>query len=568
MDRDGASIDRCVNSLIKKLNIVPVIIQVPIGIEDSFTGVVDLISMRKLIWAPGNTRSPQIPKCVPLLPEDEIYEGAIFARNKMLENLAEIDDNFLEQYLEDASKISETQIIKVLKTGCLKCSIVPVLCGASLRGKGVDPLLNAIVAFLPSPLERTAEVAVKVGDDKIKIAVLPDSDELCALAFKVTYDEARGPIVFVRNFGGPLYAKTALFNSSKQFRERPNQILEVNADDLDNISCIGKGNVGCIVGLKGTYTGDTLVVDKGPLTSFALEGLRFPKPVFSLAIEPEKSSQQADLDKALNILCLEDPSLTYENDKESGQTLISGIGELHLEIVCDKLKRQFNINVTTGKAYVAYRESIKASQQRKISVYKHEKIYGTKRMYASIEFSVTSTGCNETSKMSVTEEVQKLLSADEYTALTEGVLNSFIRGPRGFPVVGLVVDILSIDKDRDTTPGCFRACASAFIDSCLRSDDRILLEPCMLLEIETPSTYIGDILSDLNFKRRAVIKEVSPSEHCKDRNRVVAEVPLVTMLGYATQIRSLSQGEGFFSLQYLEHNAVDEYVANTDIDST
>ena len=441
---------------------------------------------------------------------------------------------------------------------------------------GVEPLLDSLVAFLPSPADRPDSIAVntKTGDKK---TISCTSNDLCALAFKVVYDAARGPLVYVRTYSGTLSAKQVLYNTTQNNKERINQLLLVSADDLTNMASIGPGSVACIVGLRNTKTGDTLVADKGPLQTYVLDGLSIPEAVFSLAVEPEKSSQQAELELALNILCMEDPSLLVEIDKESGQTILKGLGELHLEIVSDKLYRQFNIKVTTGRAYVNYRESI-SSVEGNILSQKHtyDRTIGFKRMFASLVIDIHPFGVEEDCSglekdknkkasdepiIEITPAVRQQCTADEYIALLEGLRASFIRGPKGFPVTGFRLIVQSIEKDSDTTPGAIRACTASFVDHLLRSNRRILLEPMMSVVIEVPYSRLGDVLSDITVKRRGEVIEVITNEVI-NLNTIVASIPLATLLGYATAIRSLTQGEGSFSMEYLGHNEVMESIAD------
>ena len=555
MDRDGACFQRSIDSMRNKLGINAIPIQFPCGYEKDFTGVIDLLSLNKIIWpSKTSTRNPEPPMVVKLTEEDKQYEEAIEARNNLIEALAELDDKIMEAYLEDPSILTLDALLSALRYGCISNKIVPVICGASLRGKGIEPLLDSISAFLPSPNDRPPEIAVaKQQNDTIKkINILPSSDELCALAFKVTNDNARGPLVYVRVFSGILEDKSNIFNPNKNCRERINQVLKVSADDLEKLNSVESGNVCCIVGLKNTLTGDTLVTEKGPLHNFVLDGLDLPRRVFSLCIEPEKSSQQTELEKVLKILVLEDPSLSVELNAESGQLMISGIGELHLEIVCDKIKRQYGIEVSTGKAYIAYRETLELGTVLN-SRFDYNKVYGPKRFFASLEYTISSSGDDEKVNIHIENNVKKIVTADEYNAIVDGLTASVSRGPKGFPVTGLTIKITNAERDHDTTPGSFQACASSFMDSVLKSTDHILLEPIMSIEIDLPTSYVGDILSDFTFKRRGTIKEVVSSLK-GERSLIYGQVPFETMLGYATSLRSMTQGEGNFSLEYLKHS--------------
>lgn len=536
MDRIGANFERTVLSLKSKLGANAVPIQFPIGSEDAFDSLVDLISMTKLRWHQSiSTRTPSAPIVESLSPSEAIYEDVLSARKDMIESIAENDEELMEKYLsvDTIEDIPIKDILSAIRRACIQGTIIPTLCGASLRGKGVEPILNAVEAFLPSPADRPPCLAVNRNTGAIK-SIAHDSTNLCALAFKVVYDNARGPLVYVRTYAGTLNAKQGLFNSTRRCRERAHQVLAVSADDFDSIASIGPGNVACIVGLKDTVSGDTLVGEKSPLESFVLDGLTIPPAVYSVSIEPEKSSQQADLEKALAILRLEDPSLEVEIDKESGQTLLRGIGELHLDIVCDKLKRQYGIEVSLGKAYVAYRESLEyikdgSDEDNTINItHTYDRVLGLKRMFARISAQIVCTGPTNPPVAHLDEAVKRSLSADEYMALTDALQGTFSRGPNGFPLVGISVTVTGLEKDADTTPGSIRACANLLIDAAMRSEGHTMLEPFMSIEVDAPSQFIGDVLSDLGARRRGHIREVTA--HVGDRSLVSAEVPLATMV--------------------------------------
>lgn len=573
MDRSGASFRRTVASIRKKLSCNAVPIQMPIGAEDSFEGCIDLLMMRRITWVDPNQQQKQgaartpVPATVEPLRKDadaEEYDAALRARHVMLEAIAEADEEFFEYFMSmDAEADGEWAtslpvILAALRRCCTRGDLVPTLCGAALRGKGVEPLLDSVLAFLPSPLDRPAVEVVKKNTGETR-TFDASADDLCAMAFKVTHDAARGPLIFTRVYSGQLKPKQVLFNSSQGKKERVNQLLEVSGDDLDSMPFCGPGSVCCIVGLKHTTTGDTLVADGSILKNYVLSGLTVPPPVFSLSIEPELQSQQAELDEALRILCMEDPSLRVETNKESGQLLIHGIGELHLEIVCDRLQRQFGLQVTTGRSYVAYRESLDSSVSPIEESFTFDKTIGGKRMFAGIDFHVTVAGGTAEPVFSISKTTQKSLSAEEFNALNDALNDGLQRGPRGYPIVGLNVTVQSVMKDSDTSPGALRACAVSFLNHMLRSNSLLLLEPIMHLEVEAPERYVGDILSDLTVERRAHVGEVNAGVDVK--HVIHAEVPLSTMLGYASKLRSMTQGEGTFSTEYSGHQAVDPSLA-------
>lgn len=555
MDRDGADFKRSVGSLREKLGVNALPIQIPIGQEDTFSGVIDLVTMSKIVWpSVPNSRTPFRPMISILRDDENNFNEAIEARRVMMENIAEHDDHFFELFVTEDSGVADVEIIAALRRLCLTNVAVPIICGSSLKGKGIEPLLNSIVSFLPSPVDRQPQVAVsKNSMEPVRIDV--HTKDLFALVFKIMHDKDRGPIVFVRVFSGFISQKQVIKNSTRDTKERVHQLFRIHADEMESVDKILPGQVACIVGLKGTKTGDTLVLEKGPLSNFVLDGLSIPKPVYSLSIEPTESSKSKDLDEALKILSLEDPSLEIEYNSESGQVLLNGIGELHLEIVCDKLKRDFGLEVYTGKSYVAFRETIISTDSGPIiKSMTYDKMIGNKRLFAHIELEIKSSDWNTNPTVEIASEVKGKLNAEEITSLIDGIQNAYVRGPLGYPIVGIDIKVARLEKDHDSTPGAIRACAAIMIDNLLKSNLKEILEPIMSAEIDVPTQFVGDVISDIAVSRRGSITEVFSSGF---RSVILAEVPLATMLGYATVIRSLTQGEGVFSLEYSKHAVVD-----------
>lgn len=629
MDRDGASFDRTLASIRTKLGANAVALQLPIfspqapsgGVgEAAFLGAVDLLTLTRATWNSGSggdahgtgqptsssSRTPPRAVTSSLSTTDPLYAPALAARRALVERIVETDDVLLDQYLEKGEEsVSVELLLKALRRACIRGQLVPTLCGASLRGKGVEPLLDSVLAFLPSPAERPQIQAVHRSDKSKPTRILDpvSTRDLCALAFKIVNDEARGPLVFVRSFSGSLTSKLSLLNSTRGQRERVNQLLSVTADDLEQLAELGPGNVGCLVGLKHTVTGDTLVLDKGPLKDYVLAGLSVPRPVFSQSVEPEQTSQQAALEAALAVLCMEDPSLQVELDKESGQTLLRGLGELHLEIVRDKLQRQYGIRVSTGRAYVAYRESLccdgagdgasgaasrpeggteivgggsegnsnaPVPNPKHLHSYTYDKAVGSRRMFASLTLGIEPLGDASDPIVIVDRAATASLTADEKASLVDAIHGALSRGPRGYPVVGVRVSVVNVHRDADTTPGAVRACCAILIDQVLRSPHRhALLEPLMQVEVEAPAEFVGEVLNDLTVKRRGLVREVfaggaagasaaeqgsssssSLAQQQPKGSTILAQVPLATMLGYASTLRSATRGEGSFSMEF------------------
>lgn len=618
MDRNGADFERSLASMREKLhaNVVP--IQYPIGGEESFAGVVDLIGMNKLVWPVQSTsRSPAAPAVTPLLPEDDLYEVATRHRSEMLSALAENDEAFLDKYLMEEERVSAGgdgddlisvgDVLGALTRLCSDGVVVPTLCGASLRGKGVEPLLDSIGAFLPAPnyspvvdgvtsssaASRRFSLVHKENPSVQRMLAPVASGPMCALVFKLVHDSNRGIMAFVRVFSGTLTAKSMVHNTSKNIRERVHQLCRIQADELTMLDGIQAGDVGCIIGLKNTVTGDTIMnisdgkdkvkakgkseAEKLPLTDFVLDGMAVPDPVYSVSVEPEKSSDQPALEKALAILALEDPSLRVDINEESGTIMLHGLGELHLEIVLDKLRRSYNLEVDIGKAYVGYRETLIVPETME-EVFVFEKTLGAKRLYSSIRFRVCASSEDprvQTSppKWTLDNDCRATLgnvcpggsASDVMNAITDSFEMSFKSGPDGFPITGVSVEVLGIDPNPDCTPGAIRAGIASFLDGKFRNSEFYSkLEPVMSMEVEVPQQFVGDVLNDLCLKRRAVMKEVvtvgGDEGHgglgVPTMQVVHGEVPLDTMLGYATVIRSMTQGEGSFSMEYRHHAPV------------
>lgn len=619
MDRSGADFDRSLASMRQKLNANIVPIQYPVGSEETFTGVVDLIGMNKLVWPEqSSSRSPAAPAVTALLPDDELYPEAVKRRADMLAALAENDEVFLDKYLMEEERVSDAgeegeslismgDVLGALTRLCSDGVVVPTLCGASLRGKGVEPLLDAIGAFLPAPGYapivngvQAAPVAsqrfalVHKEDPSKRRSLMPVADgPMCALVFKLVHDPNRGIMAFVRVFSGTLSAKSMIHNTTKGVRERVHQLCRIQADDLTMLDCITAGDVGCIIGLKNTVTGDTIMqvsddktktkggkgrsdAERLPLTEFVLDGMAVPDPVYSVSVEPDKSSEQPALEKALHILALEDPSLRVDINEESGTIMLHGLGELHLEIVLDKLKRTYNLEVTTGKAYVGYRETIAVPETlEEVSVY--DKTLGVRRLFSTIRFRLAASDedvraqtnapkwrISDTCRASLGSVCPGASASDVLNSITDAFENSYKNGPQGFPITGVSIEILNIEPNPDCSPGAIRAGIASFIDGKFRDSAYYTkLEPIMEMEVEVPQQFVGDVLNDLCLKRRAVMREVvtvGGDDGSRQRGSsaltmqmVHGEVPLETMLGYATVIRSMTQGEGSFSMEYKHH---------------
>ncbi len=590
MDREGADFPRAVATLHRRLGAHAVPIQLPVGAGSEFMGAVDLLTMEKMLWEappgagpPSKSKRPEVQLVRSPLGEAERKEAET-ARAALLEAVAEVDEAFMEAYLqalEEEKEIPLPTVLAALRRACVAGQLVPTLCGASLKGRGVEPLLDSLVAFLPSPLDRPMPMArPKVHPEGKhahqhhhgkKLAIDPRDPTLCAYAFKVTHDRQRGLIVFLRIYSGTLHAKEHLQNSTREVKERPLQLLEVRADDLTPVESVGAGHTVAAIGLKGTYTGDTLVTYKGPLHGTTLDGISIPAPVFALAVEPVSSAKQAALEEALTVLQREDPSLQVDHDMESGQLMMRGVGELHLDIVCDKLRRQYGVEVETGQAYVAYREGILADADGPpapvTTVYDRQ--VGGHRLFATLTLSLQplrDAAAAAAPEILLSPAAVGALNAEEKASLVGGLQDACQRGPfGGFPVAGFNVHVDAVAMDNDTTPGALRACSVAALAASMKEAKAVVLEPVMKVEVYAPEASFGSVLSDLTVARRGGVRDVDGrggEDTSKDRTATAgkhvihADVPLVALLGYATALRSITQGEGGFSMEFSHYAPV------------
>lgn len=606
MDREGADMQAAVASLQKRLGVNAIPVQIPIGSEGAFCGAVDLLTMRAIVY--DEAKSAAVVQRIEVDELEQRFPGitrkAEKERTSMIEALAGVDEEFMEKYLEGGDGFgsinggaSLDDILGSLRRACLSRAIVPIVCGAALRGVGVEPLLDCITAFLPSPLDRpppighicpAARAAAAAGAKVFKaskkkrapsaiigtsnvsdphhhhhhneVAVNPLQDELSALAFKVSHDSRRGLLVFLRVYSGILTAKQALYNSNNKAPERPLQLLQVQANEYKSVDSVGPGQVAAAVGLSHTYTGDTLTAVSGKLSGLVLAGVKVPEPVFSLAVEPELTVQQTALEAALATICREDPSVIAETDAASGQTVVKGIGELHLDIVCDRIRRDFNIPISTGRVYVAYKEGI--TEEAFISQDYDRTLAPGKRLFCGLDVTVKpladpSLPCHIYLKTAA----RGILKAQEEDDLLSGLADACERGPlSGFPLSGMSLAVSAVRIDADTSPGALRYAASAIVAEAARAAQPVILEPIMACEISVPESQLGHVLTDLSGHRRATVKELDAplTKGPLLRHTIHADVPLRELVGYASTLRAITAGEGSFSMQLHGYSAMDE----------
>ncbi|AFN73463.1 Elongation factor EF-G [Melioribacter roseus P3M-2] len=547
MDRVGADFYNAVQMMKDRLGANAVPITLPIGEGDLFNGIIDLMTMKARMFHEetlGTTfEDVEIPK--DLKPLANKY------RTQMLEAVSEIDDTLLEKYIE-GKEITSDEVLKVLREATIKLKIVPVLCGSSFKNKGVQMLLDAVVNFLPSPLDLGNLVAHHVHkNDRVERKIDPN-EKFAALAFKIMTDPYVGKLTFIRVYTGTLKSGSYIYNSIAEKKERIGRILQMHANHREDMDEIRAGDIAAIVGLKNTRTGDTLCTEDDPIV---LEKMAFPEPVIQIAIEPKTKADQDKLSDALAKLSDEDPTFKVKVDEETGQTLISGMGELHLEILVDRMKREFKVEANIGKPQVAYRETITKTVQAEGKFVKQSGGRG-KYGHVWIELSPNEPGKGfEFENAIVGGAVPKEYINPVINGLQDAMKNGVLAG---YPVVDVKAKLYDgsyheVDSDEIS----FRVAASmAFKNGALKAGP-ILLEPIMQVEVITPEEYLGDVLGDLN-SRRGKIEGFSTR---KDAQVIRAQVPLAQMFGYATVLRSMTQGRAIYTMQFSHYSEVPKSVA-------
>jgi elongation factor G len=543
MDRIGADFHMSVRTIADRLKANPVPIQLPIGAEDKFEGVVDLVKMKALIWEGDDIGAKFNEVDIPT----SLQEDASRYREQLLEAVAEFDDAVMEKYLEEGD-LSEQEIKAAIRKGTLSLQMTPVLCGASFKNKGVQPLLDAVVDFLPSPLEVESIVGSNVNDETKKIECPTEFDTpAVALAFKIASDPFAGSLTYIRVYSGVVKSGETLMNPRLAKRERLQKIVRMHANSREEIGELKAGDIGAVVGLKLTATGDTLCDSKRLVV---LESITFPDPVISVAIEAKSSSDQDKMEKALNRLLVEDPSCAIRQDPETGQMLLSGMGELHLEILVDRLFREHKVQANVGKPQVSYRESIEAEAKGSSTF---EKELGGQEHYAkcSVKIEPLERGAGIVVENKASHD---LLNDELKRAFEAGAKEAAEVGPKGgYSLIDMKFTIESVDLRPDqATPMASRVAAGNAVRDALKSANVQLLEPVFKVEVVVPEEFMGNVIGDLN-GRRGKVHSMNPKG---DQQVVDAEVPLMTMFGYATDLRSVSQGRASFSMEFKDYQLV------------
>ncbi len=549
MDRIGANFYRCLDMIVDRLGARPMAIQLPIGAEADFKGIVDLVRMKAVIYTGDTADSPIEEKEIPA----DLQEKAAEYRNQLVEMAVEQDEAAMEDYLE-GKEISEETLKKCIRKGTLSQDFVPVLCGTAFKNKGVQPLLDAVVDYLPSPMDIPAIRGVKPGTDIEEDRHPSDSEPLSALAFKIMNDPFVGSLTFTRIYSGTMTAGSYVYNSVKDKKERIGRMLLMHANKRDDIKEAHAGDIIALAGLKDTTTGDTLCDADKPIV---LENMVFPDPVIQLAVEPKTKADVEKMGLALSRLAMEDPSFRVTSDPDSGQTIIAGMGELHLDIIVDRLRREFKVDANVGDPQVAYRETITKPCDIE---YTHKKQSGGAGQFAKVKIKFEPTEdhtgfefVNTVVGGNVPKEYIPGVEKGLRTAMDTGVL-------AGYPVTGVKCTLYDgAYHEVDSNVMCFEIAARAAFREGMKQASPKLLEPIMKVEVVTPEEYMGDIIGDLN-SRRGLVNGMDQ----RGNARVVdAFVPLANMFGYVNTLRSLSQGRAQFTMIFDHYAEVPREVAET-----
>jgi elongation factor G len=537
MDRIGADFHKCVEQIERKLGAVPVIISLPVGSEETFSGIIDLLEFEFLQFD-ENSKGLKVTKDV--IPENlEVVSAA--ARMVLLEKLADFDEGVMEKFLED-KEVSPEELRRALRKATLSLELVPVLCGSAFKNKGVQPLLDAVIDFLPSPMD-IPPVEGKGKSEELIVRKAEKGEKLCGLVFKIQADSFVGNLAFIRIYSGVIKVGDKIFNPVKGKKEKISKLLKLHANKREEVDSLAAGDIGAIVGLKFTTTGDTLCLSGDFIT---LEGMKFPEPVIGIAIEPKSKAEEAKLLESLDKIVKEDPSFRVSVNEETGQTIISGMGELHLEIITDRLTREFKVAANLGKPQVSYRETFTKATTAEG---RFDQIGGGKEQYGHVvlEFipGERNTGFKFTNKVE-----SSLIPSIYIDAIQKGIRDSLDSGPLiGYPVVDLEVRLIggSYDEERSTEMAFGVASSIACRNAAINAEP-VLLEPVMAVEVITPEDYLGEVINDLN-RKRAYLSGV---EADKTSQIVKANAPLAEMFGYSTDLRSATQGRATFTMQFKE----------------
>ena len=546
LDRTGADFFRCVDMIKDRLGAKPLVLQVPIGIEASLSGVVDLVKMKAQVWKNEALGAEWEYKDIP----EDLKEISNKYRTELVELAVEQDEKLMESYL-NGDEIKEEDLVKCIRKGTLNFSFVPVLTGSAFKNKGVQPLLDAVVNYLPSPLDIGSIKGTKVGSEDEMEMKFDDNAPFSALAFKVANDPFVGSLTFIRIYSGTIKSGTGIFNSSKEKEERVGRMLLMHANSREDIKEANAGDIVALAGLKNTITGHTLCDEENAVL---LEPMEFPDPVIEIAVEPKTKGDQEKMGEALARLAKEDPSFRVSSDEESGQTIIKGMGELHLDIIVDRMKREFKVEANVGAPQVAYRETIEKSAEYE---YIHKKQSGGAGQFAKVKLFVEpqepGKGRNVESAIkggAIPKEFIPGVEKGIETVSDSGIL-------AGFPLIDYKVTIVDgLHHDVDSSVLAFELASRAcFKEACTQGGLK-LLEPIMRVEVVTPEDYMGDVIGDLNSRRG----QINTQEQRGNATVITAMVPLANMFGYINSLRSMSQGRAQYSMFFDHYSKVPQNV--------
>ena len=548
LDRTGANFDYCVQSIIERLGAKPAVLYLPIGIEGGFKGLVDLVENRAIIWLEESLGAKFEYQDIP----EDMADKAAKARTELIELVVDQDDDVMEAYLE-GNEPDVATLKRMIRKGTLAMAFVPVVCGSAFKNKGVQPLLDAVVDYLPSPLDVPAIQGLKL--DGVTPDERPSSDEepFSALAFKIMNDPFVGTLTFARIYSGKLETASQVTNSVKDKKEKVGRMLLMHANEREDIQIAYAGDIVALAGLKDTTTGDTLCAINAPII---LERMEFPEPVIELSVEPKTKADQEKMGVALNRLAREDPSFRVSSDIESGQTIIKGMGELHLEILVDRMKREFKVEANVGAPQVAYREYL----GKKVDIdYTHKKQSGGSGQFGRVKF--TATPGERGSGVVFKDEVKGGNIPKEYIPSVEkGIRETAASGSLiGFPIIDFEVSLYDgAYHDVDSSALAFEICARGAMREAAQKAGIKLLEPIMKVEVVTPEDYLGDVIGDMNSRRG----QIQGTDSRGNAQTVEAMVPLANMFGYVNTLRSFTQGRAQYSMQFSHYDEVPANVAD------
>ena len=553
MDRTGADFYEVERQIKERLKANPVPIQIPIGAEENFQGVVDLVEMKAVIWDDDQTLMGQKYEIVDI-PED-LVEKAEEYREKMIEAVAETSDELLDKYME-GEELTKEEIKAGLKKGCIDLSIVPMTCGTAFKNKGVQTLLDAVVDYLPSPTEVPA-IRGEYEDGTEVVVESTDDGPFAALGFKIMTDPFVGQLTFVRVYRGILSSGSYVYNTTKGKKERIGRLLKMHSNKREEISELHAGEIGAVVGLKYTLTGDTLADEKDRVI---LERMEFPDPVISVAVEPKTKADQEKMGVALQKLAQEDPSFRVSTDEESGQTIISGMGELHLEIIVDRMMREFKVEAEVGAPQVAYRETIRNAVNQE---YKYAKQSGGRGQYGHVFLKIEPQ--EQGAGYEFIDEIKGGVIPKEYIpAVDKGIQEAMQRGIQaGYPIEDVKVTLYDGSyHEVDSSEMAFKLAGSMGFREGAKKANPVILEPMMKVEVEVPEEYMGDVIGDIS-KRRGQVNGMGD----RAGNKIVdAFVPLAEMFGYSTDLRSMTQGRATYAMEFDHYEEVPSNVAKEIIE--